>query len=177
MMALIPHRRRTEMTTAQLVVIWYAALFVSGIMFFLNHSHEPWYPVTAVLTLAGTIVYILRHHPNARKGWVLFWISLPFLVIGIGAGGWYGFTAYQDWADTQVISHNDVTLSNLVMYIGEKRVKKWNLSESCHSRALPQTDSDLEAFFNEVSARRKSPITGIYGCIGVMSKYVNDGTG
>ena len=119
------------MTTAQLVVIWYATLFITAILFFQEHSYSPWYSVAAVVILASTILFTLRHHPLARKGWLLFWVGCPFIAVGVSIAGWYGYQAYKDWRLTWLVPYEKVGLTNLTLHNGTKTVRVWTPNNMC----------------------------------------------
>jgi len=119
------------MSTAQLVVIWYATIAISGILFFQDHSYNPFYSVAAVAIVAATILYTLRKHDNARKGLVLFWVVSPFIVTILVVVGWLKYDEYKDWQKSQMIKHQEVTLSNVHLNWGERKSSTWIKGKPC----------------------------------------------
>ncbi len=119
------------MNTAQLVVIWYAALIISGILLSQDYSYNPGYSVAAVVTLAATVLYTLKKHEYARKGWVLFWVGSPFLIAILSVVGWFKYEEYLEWKKTQAIKPQEVVLSNVFMRWGEQQSPTWLKGKTC----------------------------------------------
>lgn len=72
------------MNTGQLVVLWYAGLMISGIMF-LNafKSENFWHVISGIAVLAVVLIYTLKDHPKANKVLVFLWVVGPFILLTI----------------------------------------------------------------------------------------------
>ena len=77
------------MNTGQLIVLWYSGLLVSGILVSqaLGWRGSPNYGIAAIVVLTAILLYTLKEHPQARKGLVLFWVTVPLFVILLSALG------------------------------------------------------------------------------------------
>jgi 1,4-dihydroxy-2-naphthoate octaprenyltransferase len=70
------------MNTGQLVVLWYAGLMISGIMFVNAFMSENfWYVIGGIAVLAGVLIYTLKDHPKANKGLLFLWVVGPFILL------------------------------------------------------------------------------------------------
>ncbi|MDH3503934.1 MAG: hypothetical protein OEM58_05320 [Nitrospirota bacterium] len=70
------------MNTGQLIVLWYAGLMISGIMFFNAFKSEDfWYLMSGIAVLAGVLIYTLKEHPKANKVLVFLWVVGPFILL------------------------------------------------------------------------------------------------
>ena len=72
------------MNTGQLVVLWYAGLIISGIMFgnaFM--SEDFWHAIGGIAVLASVLIYTLKDHPKANKALVFLWVVVPFILLTI----------------------------------------------------------------------------------------------
>jgi hypothetical protein len=80
------------MSTAQLIVVGYAALAVEGVLLFQALEGSATALILAILVAAAVLIYFLKPHPMARKLVVVGAMVLPFAVFT----GWYwGWPYYQ----------------------------------------------------------------------------------
>lgn len=80
------------MTTAQLIVLWYAALLITALLLVGALDLLPGtmlaYLSGAIMILAAVLIYTLSPHRLARRRYVALGVMLPSLALG-GAGlGW-----------------------------------------------------------------------------------------
>jgi hypothetical protein len=90
------------MTTAQLIVLWYAALLIVTLLLLGAIDLLPAVLIAhisaAVVVFAAVLIYSLKPHPLARRRYVVLGVLLPPLAIG---GGGFSWTLYQQHRDQQ----------------------------------------------------------------------------
>jgi hypothetical protein len=69
-----------SLSTSQLVVLWYGGIFVTITLW---AQREEVYKALAVAVLSGLLICTLNPHPEAKKGWVAFWISPILVILGL----------------------------------------------------------------------------------------------
>jgi len=102
------------MNTAQLTVLWYAALVIIAILFFEAVSNNSAYTlIVAIVVLTTLLIYTLKPHPQARKGTLLLLVVGPFIVFGTGFYGWRAFETYQENKTTSLIALDQIEITEL----------------------------------------------------------------
>jgi hypothetical protein len=99
------------MNTAQLTVLWYAGLLIAGILVF--QISDTYASIAVVILLASLLIYTVKPHPHARKGWLLLFIVGPLIVIGVGVYGWKEYEAYQERIAAGLILPEQIAITDL----------------------------------------------------------------
>jgi hypothetical protein len=80
------------MTTAQLIVLWYAALLIITLLLAgaleLLPAAMIGHICVAIVVFAAVLIYSLKQHPLARRKYVALGVLLPPLAIGVVGGAW-----------------------------------------------------------------------------------------
>jgi hypothetical protein len=93
------------MSTAQLVVLIYAALAIEVVLLYQALSESPSALIIAIIVAAAVIVYFLRPHPLANKRRVIAAVVLPIPTL---AASYYGWHQYQEWrTERDVAAHTE----------------------------------------------------------------------
>jgi hypothetical protein len=101
------------LSTAQLVVLWYAALVIVGILLVrADTASGPGYLIGAVVTVAVVLIYSLRQHPGARKRVVTLAVVLPLLLIPLLVWGVLAMPEYLQRQKERVITKEQIELSD-----------------------------------------------------------------
>jgi len=72
------------MRTSQLVILWYAGTFILILLLFgamFVGGFGSLILALAIAVFAGLLIYTLKPHPTANKGWVFFWVVGPFIAL------------------------------------------------------------------------------------------------
>jgi hypothetical protein len=93
------------MSTAQLIVVIYAAFAVEGVLLFRALEGSASALIMAIVVPAGVLVYFLRPHPLAKKRRVMAAVVLPIAAFLIW---FYGWNYYQDWRRERAVEAETV---------------------------------------------------------------------
>jgi len=87
-------REAKKMSTAQLVVVGYAAIAVECVLLYRALDGSASALILAILVAAASLVYFLKPHPLAKKRRVVALTVLPLVIL---ATWYYAWNPYQDW--------------------------------------------------------------------------------
>ena len=98
------------MTTAQLTVLWYAGILISGIL--LIDDLTAYRFIAVVILFASLAIYSLRPHPQAKKRLLPLTVLGPFAAVGLLLYGWITYGTYQHQTETNLVELDKVVITN-----------------------------------------------------------------
>jgi hypothetical protein len=99
------------MNTAQLIVLWYAGLIITGVLLVrASDTSSAGYLIGAISLVAALLLYTLKSHPQARKRRVLVAVVLPLIAIPASMASYAWYQGYAARRAQRSISHEQLEI-------------------------------------------------------------------
>jgi len=101
------------MNTAQLIVLWYAGLTITGVLLVrASDTSSVGYLIGAISLATALLLYTLKSHPQARKRRVLVAVVLPLIAIPASMASYVWYQGYAARRGQRSISHEQLQILN-----------------------------------------------------------------